>query len=422
MRTNDLHEGDLRKSNLIPISDTVKNGQTIAEDNEHPESLWQRTKYANLVRYVPSGTLFARVKVRGKLIRQSLETSDIHLAKRRLDELAASERAATENRRNAKITFTEALEEVRARGYRVSVNGKSSRKKKPLKPRTRTYYEERIAALLKSWPELKDTTIRKISQRECEQWADKFSQDTSPSVYNHTISILRQTLQIGVECGARYDNPALVLGRMGERAKKLQLPEPDQFQRFVTEIENAGSGFSKGCADLVRFLAYGGFRKTEAANVLWENVDMERESIKVWGDPETRTKNGESRSVPIISEMRRLLERLLDENPEAKKTDPVMRVRECQRSMDRAAKLVGMQRITHHDLRHLFATRCIESGVDIPTVSRWLGHKDGGALAMKVYGHLRDHHSAAMAQKVSFSNTPAKSEAKKASAPKSEAA
>jgi hypothetical protein len=44
--------------------------------------------------------------------------------------------------------------------------------------------------------------------------------------------------------------------------------------------------------------------------------------------------------------------------------------------------------------------------VDIPTVSRWLGHKDGGALAMKVYGHLRDQHSSAMAQKVSFSSTP----------------
>jgi site-specific recombinase XerD len=32
-----------------------------------------------------------------------------------------------------------------------------------------------------------------------------------------------------------------------------------------------------------------------------------------------------------------------------------------------------MARITHHDLRHLFAMRCIESGVDVPTVSRWLG-------------------------------------------------
>ncbi len=40
--------------------------------------------------------------------------------------------------------------------------------------------------------------------------------------------------------------------------------------------------------------------------------------------------------------------------------------------------------------------------MDIPTVARWLGHKDGGALAMRVYGHLRDHHSAEMAQEVTF--------------------
>lgn len=59
-------------------------------------------------------------------------------------------------------------------------------------------------------------------------------------------------------------------------------------------------------------------------------------------------------------------------------------------------------KLTHHDLRHLFATRCIESGVDIPTVARWLGHKDGGALAMKVDGHLRNQHSQEMAKKVRF--------------------
>jgi len=50
----------------------------------------------------------------------------------------------------------------------------------------------------------------------------------------------------------------------------------------------------------------------------------------------------------------------------------------------------------------LFATRCIEAGVDIPTVSRWLGHQDGGALCMKTYGHLRDEHSANEAKKVAF--------------------
>jgi hypothetical protein len=44
--------------------------------------------------------------------------------------------------------------------------------------------------------------------------------------------------------------------------------------------------------------------------------------------------------------------------------------------------------------------------VDIPTVSRWLGHRDGGALAMRVYGHLREQHSVAMAQKVFFAKKP----------------
>jgi integrase len=106
----------------------------------------------------------------------------------------------------------------------------------------------------------------------------------------------------------------------------------------------------------------------------------------------------------MIGEMRQLLERMRAQRQNEPVTGSVMRVRECQKAMDRAAKVVGMKRITHHDLRHLFATRCIESGVDIPTVSRWLGHRDGGALAMRVYGHLRDQHSTEMAQKVSFSS------------------
>ena len=65
-------------------------------------------------------------------------------------------------------------------------------------------------------------------------------------------------------------------------------------------------------------------------------------------------------------------------------------------------KLIRRSLANHHDLRHLFATRCIENGVDIPTVSRWLGHQDGGALCMKTYGHLRGEHSANEARKVAF--------------------
>ena len=79
-----------------------------------------------------------------------------------------------------------------------------------------------------------------------------------------------------------------------------------------------------------------------------------------------------------------------------------LEVHKCQGALTPACAQLGIPRITHHDLRHLFATRCIESGVDIPTVARWLGHKDGDALAMKVYGHLRNQHSQEMAKKVKF--------------------
>ena len=122
------------------------------------------------------------------------------------------------------------------------------------------------------------------------------------------------------------------------------------------------------------------------------------------GDPTTGTKNWEIRRLPMIPDMRRLLQRIKSERDEKEfLSDPVMRVHECQGAINTACRKLGIARFTHHDLRHLFATRCIESGVDIPTVSRWLGHKDGGALAMKTYGHLRDQHSADMAQRVTFS-------------------
>jgi integrase len=103
--------------------------------------------------------------------------------------------------------------------------------------------------------------------------------------------------------------------------------------------------------------------------------------------------------------MRPFLERLRNEHSDEPDVSIVMRVGERQKTMDTAAKKLGLACLTRYDLRHLFATRCIENGVDIPTVSRWIGHKDGGALAMKVYGHLRNQHSASMAKLVNFAPT-----------------
>jgi integrase len=52
-------------------------------------------------------------------------------------------------------------------------------------------------------------------------------------------------------------------------------------------------------------------------------------------------------------------------------------------------------------LRHLFITRCIESGVDIPTIAKWVG-QNMLALLMKTYSHLLKEHSQALAAKLVF--------------------
>jgi len=386
----------LRFDNLLLQSDTacVKwNGKQSS--TAKPGKVWQKTQFANLLRYVPSETYFARIRVGGKLIRRSLETTVLSVAKLKLADVEKEERSRLENHQqfeSGKATFSDLLTE-----YRTRLEANHS-----IKPRTRTYYNERIEAMLKNWPELGESDVRRLKPEDCERWAAKYVKQSSPTNFNNSIAVLRAILQIGVERGIRYSNPAGGLKRARLRKKELTLPSQSHFLGLVEEIRRVPFGPGLASADLVEFLAYGGFRKGEASHVTWNDCDFDKGEIIVRGDSETGTKNNEIRRVPMIPDMRQLLERLRQERDDAKPDDAVMRVKECQGALNRACRVLKIPRFTHHDLRHLFATRCIESGVDIPTVSRWLGHKDGGALAMKVYGHLRDSHSVNMAQKVTF--------------------
>ena len=122
----------------------------------------------------------------------------------------------------------------------------------------------RIKALLESWPRLQSMNVAKISDSDCRLWAERNARATSSSSHNHTVGILRNIFKIAVEAGARYDNPALAAKRVKERTKKqIKLPETGEFQSIVKEIRKSGNRrYANSSADLVEFLAYGGFRKS----------------------------------------------------------------------------------------------------------------------------------------------------------------
>jgi integrase len=371
---------------LIPPSDTVRmeNAKTA------PNDVWQNTRHTNLIRYKPSGTLFARFKVKGKLVRRSLKTTAITVAMLRLTDLEREERQRAESQSavaSGKMTFGDALAV-----YRKRLDGDVS-----LKPRSKEYREERIAALLKSWPTLEKTCVSKVSKGDCLNWAADYQKTVSATNFNNTVGSLKLVLDVAMEAGARYDNPAKFIKRARIVITEPELPSQEDFHKVLGLVKH------KGVADLIRFVAYSGMRISEAAKVTWHDVHFDKEQIAVRGDELTGTKNWEVRRAPMIPDMKILLERLRDENPDRKPTDRVMRAKEFIGSVKTACGKLGIPTFNHHAMRHLFITRCMELGINPRVIAEWVGHKDGGALILKRYSHVRPAHAAEMAKKVTFS-------------------
>ena len=373
-----------------------------------PDGKWRSfPKVPNLLQYVSTGIYYGRVKINGKINKKVLNTAVFEDAKLLLHDWLSRE---TKRRHitGAPTTVGE------AKGLYVG----SLETDPTLSPKSRYYRQNCIKRLLRSWPGLETMKPRAITRHQCEKWASDLAksigerppgskaekEDTiSPQYFNNILGTLKAIL---ARAGIPNDefSPLHTIKRMGIELVPPTLPEPEQFLEIIEAMETSGAGLQQECADFGRFLAYSGCRLSEARAATWADVDLAKGLLTVHNAKIRRARNWKpTRLVPIIPDMRVLLNRLQQDKP--KRTDPICKVADCEKSLAHACKAVGVSRITHHDLRHLFATRCIEAGVDIPTVSRWLGHSDGGALAMRVYGHLREKHSAEMAQKVTFAAT-----------------
>jgi integrase len=116
------------------------------------------------------------------------------------------------------------------------------------------------------------------------------------------------------------------------------------------------------------------------------------------------------RSIPVNGPLRAVLDRLKSRRVfEARvvvmkdiESTKLLRTNDIAKAVKRACTRLDLPPIRIHDFRHFFASAGLASGVDVPTVSRWLGHADGGALAMETYGHLLKDHSMASAKKLDF--------------------
>lgn len=175
-------------------------------------------------------------------------------------------------------------------------------------------------------------------------------------------------------------------------------------KRGLTGIPSHLGAFADRLRPIVLLALNTGLRRGEMLGLRWGDVDLKQKAVCVRGEG---AKNGQTRWVPLNTEAHSVLELwsqqqidqagvLVFPAPDGQKThrvDKAWRV-----IMDRA----GIQDFRFHDLRHHFASRLAQSGVDLNVIRELLGHSD---LAMVLrYAHLNPNRLAWAVEQVQLAD------------------
>jgi len=209
--------------------------------------------------------------------------------------------------------------------------------------------------------------------------------------------------------------------KLKSTAPKRELFTPEELNRLceaaVAKKEGGAPVTKNGqeFCDYVRLMAYCGARRNEALALRWADVDFKHRKLTIErqaydDEKDETTKNATARAVDFNSALEKHLQAMekrrapdsqwLFPSPQRGAKDThAMSFRE---SLELARAHAKLRQVGFHDLRHHFISYCVMSGIDYMTIAKWVGHKDGGILIGKVYGHLAENHTKKQARRVSF--------------------
>jgi len=70
-----------------------------------------------------------------------------------------------------------------------------------LKPATKHYWKQVVAALLASWPDLAERKLTKVTEIDARDWAAAYQPQVSATRFNNTVDSLRAIFALGIKEG-----------------------------------------------------------------------------------------------------------------------------------------------------------------------------------------------------------------------------
>jgi integrase len=159
---------------------------------------------------------------------------------------------------------------------------------------------------------------------------------------------------------------------------KVRIEQPKGHkERWVTlkEQESLLEASPAWLRDIILFALNTGMRQDEILSLKWSQVDMLRRTVTL-----LETKNKEKRTIPLNQTALGLLRakgkiRHISGYVFASEAGTKIHARNLLRAFYSARRKAGLEDVRFHDLRHTFATRLVQSGVDLYVVKELLGHK-----------------------------------------------
>jgi integrase len=237
------------------------------------------------------------------------------------------------------------------------------------------------------------------------------SEGSSNATILHELSTLNQAIKLNKKIGNPV--PALSLSDIKKDNQlrpfkgRLRYLSKEEEVRLLAALnpENHFAGFGalstdeiytfrRDIYDLVIVLLDTGARYSEAAGLLWTNVDLKNRTIALY-----RSKVKNESTLQMTSRVHEVLTRrfknktanqkFIFESAEgsARKYSPGAFVRACKRC--------GIEGITLHSLRHTFASRVVQAGLSLVEIQNLLGH--ASPITSLRYAHLAPNQAASKA-------------------------
>ncbi len=282
--------------------------------------------------------------------------------------------------------------------------------KRSVKERTFIRYSEIVKQHIV--PSLGDLELEELTPITVQRYITKLSEcgnlktgeGLSANSVNSIIAIIKSSLETAVTVGITSEYQMDKLKRPRAKEKEIfcfSLSEQKLIEQYVMKDKRDKM---KG----VLLCLYTGLRIGELLALEWENVDLGKAELKVCRSCyDGKASSGEYtritdtpktpssvRIIPLPEKIVPILAEMKEKSNSAyviSNGEKYISVRCYQRSFESLLKQLNINHKGFHSLRHTFATRALECGMDVKTLSEILGHKSPTITLNRYVHSLMEH-------------------------------